>query len=104
MIDFRPITLTSAPMKCVERLMLRRLMAEISSQMDPLQFAYRPGRSVDDATTLCIHSITKHLNMPGTYYVRVLFIYFSSAFNTSILYNKLLAMGVNMSMCNWILD
>ncbi len=51
---------------------------------------------------------------PGSYpprnkdsYVRMLFIDFSSAFNTIIpqqLINKLSLLGLNNSLCNWILD
>lgn len=49
---FRPVALTSVVMKCFEKYM------EVNSELDPFQFAYRQGRSTDDA----IHSIT-HLTL-----------------------------------------
>ncbi|TWW65141.1 hypothetical protein D4764_21G0000410 [Takifugu flavidus] len=49
--------------------------------LDPLQFAYRANRSVDDAVNLALHSILQHLDSPATY-ARILFVDFSSAFNT----------------------
>ncbi len=51
--------------------------------LDPLQFAYRANRSVDDAVNMGLHFILQHLDRPGTY-VRILFVNFSSAFNTII--------------------
>ena len=44
MNDFRPFELRSALMKCMERLMRRRLTAEISSQMDPVRVQARKKR------------------------------------------------------------
>ena len=104
--DFRPVALTSVVMKCFERLVLKHLAAQTRHHMDPNQFAYQPGRSVEDATCLLTHRILEHLDTPGTY-VRVLFIDFSSAFNTMLpskLYNKLVSLGVETSLCNWILS
>lgn len=104
--DYRPVALTPIVMKCFERLILRRLLQQVSHLMDPLQFAYKQGRSTEDATAYIIHRITEHLDSPGTY-ARVLYVDFSSAFNTmrpSTLHNKLRGMGVNESLCRWILD
>ena len=104
--DFRPVALTSQVMKCMEHLVIKRLTAQTAPHMDPLQFAYRPRRSVEDATSVLVHRIADHLDRLGTY-ARVLFIDFSSAFNTMkpcILYGKLQAMVVELSLCNWILD
>ena len=47
-----------------------------------------------------------HLYKRNTY-VRMLFIDYSSAFNTRVpskLINKLRTLGINTSLCNWILD
>ena len=47
-----------------------------------------------------------HLDKRNTY-VRMLFIDYSSAFNTIVpskLINKLRSLGLNTSLCNWILD
>ncbi len=49
----------------------------------PLQFADRANRSVDDAVNMGLHYVLQHLDRPGTY-VRILFVDFSSAFNTIV--------------------
>ncbi len=72
--------------------------------LDPVQFAYRANRSVDDAVNMGLQFILQHLDRPGTY-VRVLFVDFSSAFNTIIpdtLQNKLTQLSVPTSICQWI--
>ncbi|KAI4895176.1 hypothetical protein NFI96_005326 [Prochilodus magdalenae] len=72
--------------------------------MDPYQFAYRSNRSTDDAIALTVHSALTHLDR--NIYVRMLFIDYSSAFNTIIpakLIPKLTDLGLN-SLCNWVLD
>ena len=103
--DYRPVALTSVVMKVFERLVLRSLKAATDHQLDPHQFAYRANRSVDDAVALALHQILQHLETSGTY-ARVLFVDFSSAFKTIIprkLFNKLIHMGVEGSLCVWIL-
>ncbi len=75
--DYRPVALTSVVMKSFERLVL----AHLKDSTGPLQFAYRANRSVDDAVNMGLHYILQHLDRPGTY-ARILFVDFSSAFNT----------------------
>ncbi len=78
----------------------------LPNTLDPLQFAYRPNRSTDDAISSTLHLALTHLENKDSY-VRMLFIDFSSAFNTIIpqqLINKLNLLGLNNSLCNWILD
>src|SRR4029434_1310071 len=53
--DYRPVALTSVVMKVFERLVLSYLKASTDHLMDPLQFAYRPNRSVDDAINIALH-------------------------------------------------
>ena len=104
--DFRPVALTSVVMKVFERLVLRYLMVCTGHLRDPLQFAYQANRSVEDAVALGLHHILEHLESARTY-ARVLFIDFSSAFNTIIphkLFDKLLHMNVHPSICHWLLD
>ncbi|KAI4883935.1 hypothetical protein NFI96_030564, partial [Prochilodus magdalenae] len=60
----------------------------------------------DDAISTTLHLALTHLDNRDTY-VRMLFIDFSSAFNTIIpqhLISKLNLLGLNTSLCNWILD
>jgi hypothetical protein len=74
--------------------------------MDPMQFAYKKARGTDDACAVLTHLINQHLETQGTY-ARLLYVDFSSAFNTmlpSVLTEKLLAMGVAPSLCQWILS
>ena len=101
--DYRPVALTSVVMKVFERLVLRSLKAATDHQLDPHQFAYRANRSVDDAVALALHHILQHLESSGTY-ARVLFVDFSSAIIPRKLFNKLIYMGVERSLCVWILD
>ncbi len=81
--DYRPVALTSVAMKSFERLVLAHLKDITGPLLDPLQFAYRANRSVDDAVNMGLHYILQHLDKPGTY-ARILFVDFSSAFNTII--------------------
>ncbi|KAK3546754.1 hypothetical protein QTP70_033947, partial [Hemibagrus guttatus] len=102
--DYCPIALTPIVMKCFERLVMRHIKTQLPPSLDPLQFAYCPNCSTDDAITF--HLSLTHLDNKDTY-VRILFIDFRSAFNTIIpqhLIEKLSLLGLNTSPCNWILD
>ena len=104
--DYRPVALTSVVMKVFERLVLKYLKSVTDQVLDPYQFAYRANRCVEDAVSLMLHHILNHLDSPNTY-ARVLFIDFSSAFNTIIpgkLFDKLINMSLSPSVCRWILD
>ena len=93
-------------MKCFERLVIAHINTIIPETPDPLQFAYRPNRSTDDAIAIALHTSLSHLDKRITY-VRMLFIDYSSAFNTIVpsnRINKLRTLGLNTSFCNWILD
>ncbi len=91
-------------MKSLERLVLAYLKDITRPLLDPLQFAYRENRSVDDAVNMGLHYILQHLDKPGNY-ARILFVDFSSAFNTIIpdlLSDKLTQLSVPTSICQWI--
>uniref|UniRef100_A0A3B4FQ53 Reverse transcriptase domain-containing protein n=1 Tax=Pundamilia nyererei TaxID=303518 RepID=A0A3B4FQ53_9CICH len=93
-------------MKSFERLVLSHLKTLTAPLLDPLQFAYRANRSVDDAINMALHFILQHLDSPGTY-ARILFVDFSSAFNTILpdhLRGKLSQMNVPDPICRWITD
>ncbi len=101
--DYRPVALTSVAMKSF-RLVLAYLMDTTGPLLDPLQFAYRANRSVDDAVNMGLHYILQHLDRPGTY-VRILFVDFSSAFSTivpSLLQPKLTQLSIPTSVCQRI--
>ena len=102
--DYRPVALTSVVMKSLERLVLTHLKDITGPLLDPMQFAYRANRSVDDAVNMGLHFILQHLDSPGTY-ARMLFVDFSSAFNTiipEVLLTKLIQLTVPASTCQWI--
>uniref|UniRef100_A0AAQ6IR24 Reverse transcriptase domain-containing protein n=1 Tax=Anabas testudineus TaxID=64144 RepID=A0AAQ6IR24_ANATE len=91
-------------MKAFERLVMNHLKDITDPLLDPLQFAYRKNRSADDAVNLGLHYILQHLDLPGMY-VRILFVDFSSAFNTitpGILDHKLTQLTVPAPTCQWI--
>ncbi|KAI4905235.1 hypothetical protein NFI96_008737, partial [Prochilodus magdalenae] len=93
-------------MKCSERLTLSYIKRSLPSTLDPHQFAYRANRSTDDAVSLAIHTTLNHLDSTNSY-VRMLFIIFSSAFNTIIpsrLIHKLSTLGITNTLCSWIMD
>ncbi|KAI4901197.1 hypothetical protein NFI96_026368, partial [Prochilodus magdalenae] len=102
---YHPVALTPIIMKCFERLVMRHIKGQLPPSLDPLQYAYRPNRS-DDAITTTLHLAPTHLDNKDTY-VGVVFIDFSSAFSTIIpqhLIGKLSVLGLNTSLCNWVLD
>ena len=80
--DYRPVAL-SVVMKAFERLVLSHLKDITGPLLDPLQFSYRANRSADDAVNMGLQYILHHLDYPRTY-ARILFVDFSSAFNTII--------------------
>ena len=101
--DYRPVALTSSvAMKCFERLVMAHINTIIPETLDSLQFAYRPNRPTDDAISIALNTALSHLDKRNTY-VRMLFIDYSSAFNTimpSKLITKLRILGLNTSLCN----
>ncbi|KAI3356656.1 hypothetical protein L3Q82_003290 [Scortum barcoo] len=104
--DYHPVALTSTIMKCFERLVKSFITSSIPDSLDPLQFAYRPNRSTEDAIALTLHTALSHLDQRDTY-VRMLFIDYSSAFNTIVpskLVTKLRDLGLNSALCDWILN
>ncbi len=81
--DYRPVALTSVVMKSIKKLVLAHLKDITWPSLDPLQFVYRANRSVDDADNMGLHYVMQHLAKFGAY-VRILFVDFNSAFNTTI--------------------
>ncbi len=105
--DYRPVALTSTVMKVFERLLKNHICSSIPATLNPLQFAYRPNRSTDDAISQVLHSSLTHNDSKNGNYVRLLFIDYSSAFNTIVptkLAVKLSDLGITSSLCDWIQD
>ncbi len=104
--DWRPVALTPIFSKCFEKLIRDYICSVLPASLDPLQFAYRSNRSTDDAITFTLHTALSHLENKNTY-MRMLFVDYSSAFNTIVpdtLVVKLQTLGLNRSLCSWILD
>ena len=105
--DFRPVALTSLVMKQFEKLIKAELVSKTGSLLDPLQFAYREGRGVQDATATLLNLLFKHLEGSKNH-ARLLFIDFSSAFNTiqpHVLVEKLTnSFDLDPGLVGWILD
>ena len=102
--DYRPIALTSLIMKTFEQLVLQQLQRETYQFADPYQFAYRQQRSTEDAVLSLLHHMLQHLDSPRTS-ARILFVDFSSAFNTiqpHKMVQKLRSMNVNSNIIRWI--
>ena len=106
MNDYCPISLTPIISKCLDRVVLTFLLDSVKEQFDPYQFADHSKRGVDDATLYLLQRVTSHLDKPGTY-IRILFVDYSSAFNTispANLFNKLQRMNVPTEQNCWIFN
>ena len=69
-------------------------------------FVWPVYTSTDYAISIAFHTALSHLDKRNTY-VRMLFIDYSFGFNTIVpskLITKLRTLGLNTSLCNWILD
>ena len=98
------MALTSIIVKCMDRLVCNQLIKSVTNHMDPQQFVYKTKRGVEDATLPLFNLIASHLDTSGTT-VRVLFMDFSSAFNTMqphVLIKKLLNLEINPDLILWI--
>ncbi|XP_070700872.1 transcriptional activator Myb-like [Pempheris klunzingeri] len=95
--DYRPVALTPIIMKCFERVVLTHIRSCIPDTLDPLQYAYRTNRSTSDAIAAVLHTSLSHLENKDSY-IRMLFIDYSSVFNTVIphkLTHKLFSLGLH---------
>ncbi|KAK0134267.1 hypothetical protein N1851_030177 [Merluccius polli] len=105
--DFRPVALTSLIAKSFEKLIKAELLVKVEPLLDPYQFTYRAKRGVQDATITLLNLLYKHLEKSGNH-ARLLFVDFSSAFNTiqpHILTEKLLNnFSLDPSLTGWLLD
>ena len=100
--DYQPVALTPVVMKCFE--VRSHITATLARSLDPHQFAYRENRSTEDAIAIALHTALSHLEQQGSY-VRMLFVDYSSAFNTVLphkLVVKLEDLGLPHKTCMWI--
>ncbi len=71
----------SIVLKCLERLVPRKLHDDIKNVLDLFQFAYKDKLGTGYAINTLVHLILKHLKQPNAY-ACMPFVDFSSAFNT----------------------
>lgn len=71
--------------QCFERIILSHVRDIILKDLDSHQFAHLENRSTEDAVSIALHTTLSHLEHPNMY-VRMLFVIFSSTFNTVIAY------------------
>lgn len=105
--DYRPVALTSLIMKSFEKIVRKEILTLTQPALDPMQFAYRSGRGVDDATCTLLNMILGHLEGKKSH-ARLLFIDFSSAFNCvqpHILAKKLIdTFQLDLYIVCWLVD
>lgn len=92
--DYCTVAWTSAIIKCFVRLMAYINFSLLNS-LQRLHFAYHHNRSTTDAISLALHSTLEHLDNKGNH-IRLVFMNYSSAFNTIIsskYVSKLLVLG-----------
>ena len=80
--------------------MCNQLTASVVDRMDPLQFAYRAKRGVEDATLTFLDLVSRHIDTSDSF-VRMLLMDFSSAFNTiqpRLIIKRLLDLPANPSL------
>lgn len=100
--DDTPVALTPVITKCFERLVLKAIKTTLPPDLDPDWCDYRANRPTDEA----ISTALTHLNQKGTC-VKMLFLDYSSAFNTiicHILVHKLIDLNLCSPVCMWIQD
>lgn len=106
--NYRPISLTSVCCKTLERIISTNLYAYLDSNciLSPLQFGFRPGRSVVDQLLIAYNDVTTWLG-EGSLTVDMILFDFSKAFdrvNHNILLEKLMLLGVGDPLLSWISD
>ena len=100
------VALTPIIAKCFEKVVSKHLKFDVADPLDPFQFAYKASRGVEDASLTLLNLITQHLETAKSY-VRILFVDFSSAFNTIepyVLLKRLIDLHVNSNLVLWIRD
>ncbi|KAG1673584.1 Anoctamin-7 [Nymphon striatum] len=101
--DARPIGLTSSFLKLLEHYLKQFVNVLVSDQLDSNQFAYKEHRGTQDAIALLINQTQCFLDEKDTI-VRILFLDFSSAFNT-VSRQELLDIIKNRFLApNWLIN
>ena len=81
------------------RVVLAHFQCNTPESLDPLQYAYCPKRSTEDTISVTLHIALSHLENKDTY-IRMLFIDYSSAFNTVLPHKLTNKLGLNPTLCD----
>lgn len=65
--NYRPVALTPTVMKCFERIVISYIQTILPDTLDPLHFAYRLNRSIEDNVSTTIHMALTHLETRNSY-------------------------------------
>lgn len=104
--DYRPVALTPIMAKCFERLVITHIKKCHTALTRSIPVCIQEEQANRGCHSYCVTHTLEHLEHRNTY-ARLLFVGFSSAFNTILpnkLRNKLLGLGLGTTLCNWILD
>ena len=84
--------------------MINIILPFVEPHLDANQFAYRAKRGTEDAVACLLHPLLQHLESPSNF-ARLLFIDFSSAFNTiqrHQMIRKLQLLNVPPLLIHWV--
>lgn len=96
---YKPITFTSAIMKCLEQLVSQHIRTCLPPSLDPHQFTYSANQSTENTVAVTLHRVmvvTRRTRRD----VRMLFVDHSSVFIPDILITKLTHLQI--PTCIWI--
>ena len=105
MNDYRPVALRSVIMKCLEKVVKDILLRQVNQFMDNYQIAHTKNRCVEDATLSFTDYALNFLDKGNTSsvkrFVKILYVDFSSAFNTiqpHLMMSKMRNMNINSNL------
>ena len=106
-LNYRPISVTSVPGKCMERIICNYLTSylEDNTLLSPEQFGFRAGRSTQDQLLLTYDFVSERMDAEDT--VDVILFDFSKAFDVVIhdfLIDKLRCLGIQGAILQWITE
>jgi hypothetical protein len=91
-------------MKCFEKLVKDHITSTLPDTLDPLQFAYRPNRSTDDAIACTLPYSTWRRGIPMSEFCSLTSAQHLTPLVPSSLVIKLETLGLDPALCNWVLD
>lgn len=104
-LNYRPVSITSAPCKVAERIIANHIMEYLDREdiLTTRQFGFRRGRSAEDQLLISYGKIVRDLD--SGYLVDAIYLDFSKAFDVishAVLLDKLDALGLPPLVLGWI--